>query len=177
MVKKNLRQLFHIPKEYSFSFVMLDFIFRRIFRQNAAVNWRLHHTSTIRCPEKLARGKAVCPGDSPNVYINAMNGLSIGDFSNIGPNVSIISANHDFVDNQEHISANPISIGKFCWIGANSVILPEVILGDFTVVGAGAVVTKSFEEGYCVLAGNPARVIKQLNKESCLSFAASKEQK
>jgi acetyltransferase-like isoleucine patch superfamily enzyme len=52
--------------------------------------------------------------------------------------------------------------------------LPEVELGDFTIVGAGAVVTKSFKEGYCVLAGNPASIIKNLNKESCLSFAETK---
>lgn len=176
MIRDYLRQLFHIPKDYSFSFVMLDFIFRRIFRQNAGVNWPVHHSSTIRCPEKIKKGRGVWPGDSPNVYINAMNGIAIGDYSNIGPNVSIISANHDFIDNAAHIASRSISIGNYCWIGASATILPEVILGDFTVVGAGAVVTKSFEEGYCVLAGNPARIIKQLNKESCLSFAASKEQ-
>jgi acetyltransferase-like isoleucine patch superfamily enzyme len=55
-----------------------------------------------------------------------------------------------------------------------AVILPSVQLGDFTIVGAGAVVTKSFEEGYCVIAGNPARVIRQLNKEECNAFAQSK---
>ncbi|MNL61911.1 putative acetyltransferase [compost metagenome] len=50
-------------------------------------------------------------------------------------------------------------------------VLPGVQLGEFTIVGAGAVVTKSFTEGYCVIAGNPARVIKSLDKEKCLAFA------
>jgi acetyltransferase-like isoleucine patch superfamily enzyme len=88
--------------------------------------------------------------------------------------VGLISANHDLIDNTKHIKAEPIRIGKFCWIGMNAVILPSVILGDFTTVGAGAVVTKSFPEGYCVLAGNPATVIKYLDKETCELYRKSK---
>ena len=57
-----------------------------------------------------------------------------------------------------------IIIGQGCWIGMNSVILPGVVLGEKTIVGAGSVVTKSFLEGYCVIAGNPAKKIKDLNK-------------
>jgi acetyltransferase-like isoleucine patch superfamily enzyme len=45
----------------------------------------------------------------------------------------------------------------------NAVILPGVTLGENTIVGAGAIVTKSFPEGWCVLAGNPARVIRKLD--------------
>ena len=44
----------------------------------------------------------------------------------------------------------------------NAVILPGVELGEKTVVGAGAVVTKSFKEGHCVIGGNPAKLIKKL---------------
>jgi acetyltransferase-like isoleucine patch superfamily enzyme len=52
----------------------------------------------------------------------------------------------------------------------NAVVLPNVILGDYTIVAAGAVVTKSYEHGYCVIGGNPARVIKHLVKEDCVRY-------
>ena len=45
----------------------------------------------------------------------------------------------------------------------NSVILPGVTLGEHTVVGAGSVVTKSFPDGHCVIAGNPAIIIRSLD--------------
>lgn len=162
-------------KELSFGFYLTDFLFRKILRQNSGVKWAVHHTSTIHSPHKIARGEHVFPGDSPGVYINAVNGVRIGDYTNIGPNVGIISSNHDFVNNDAHTDAQPIDIGRFCWMGMGAVILPGVQLADFTIVGAGAVVTKSFTEGYCVIAGNPARVIKYLNKEECNAFAQSKK--
>ena len=44
-------------------------------------------------------------------------------------------------------------------------ILPGVHLGPRTVVGAGSVVTKSFPDGFCVVAGNPAKLVRKLDKE------------
>jgi len=57
----------------------------------------------------------------------------------------------------------------------NAVILPGVVLGDFTIVGAGAIVTKSFPEGYCVIAGNPAKVIRQLDPTKCKRYKSYPE--
>ena len=151
----------------SWSFYLLDFLFRRVFRQNARVRWAVHHTATIHHPEGLTRGVGTFPGDSPGVYINANNGVYIGDFTNLGPNVGIVSSNHDFVDNDQIVPATPIHIGKFCWLGMGAVVLPGVRLGDFTIVGAGAVVTKIFEAGYCVIGGNPAGIIRELPKAAC----------
>ena len=47
----------------------------------------------------------------------------------------------------------------------NAMIMPGVELGPHTVVGAGAVVTKSFPEGHCVIAGNPAKLIKKIEEK------------
>ena len=171
----NLKSLFGMRKEMSMGFYLTDFLFRRLLRQNSGVKWAIHHTSTIHCPENLKVGRGTFPGDSPGVYINALNGIYVGDYTNLGPNVGLVSANHDFVDNDAHLQTEPIRIGRYCWMGMGAVILPGVVLGDFTIVGAGAIVTKSFADGYCVIAGNPARMIKQLSKEECEQYACQKK--
>lgn len=170
-VKQIFRKLLGIPKGISFSLFITDFIFRKILCQNRNVTWIIHHTSTIHSPQNIKRGKNVYPGDSPCVYINALNGIEIGDNTNIGPHVGLISTNHNFIDNNIQENAEPIIIGKHCWIGKGATILPNVELGDFTIVGAGAVVTKKFKNGYCIIAGNPAKIISLLNQSDCIEFA------
>ncbi|GAA4013991.1 hypothetical protein GCM10022408_28920 [Hymenobacter fastidiosus] len=172
-IKQLLSRLLAARPEMPLSFYALDVVFRRLLRQNAGVRWAVHHTSTIRSPERLTAGRGSFPGDSPGVYINADNGVSIGDFTNLGPQVGLISANHDAVDNGVGVAAQPLRVGSFCWLGMRAVVLPGVALGDFTIVGAGAVVTRSFPEGYCVLAGNPARILRHLNREECDAQARS----
>lgn len=174
-MKRFIQNIFGLRKDVGLKFYFMDFIFRKLLRQNAETTWAIHHTSNIIFPEKITRGESVFPGDSPGNYLHAFNGISIGNFTNLGPNVGIISANHNLVDNTIHVTAPPIMIGNHCWIGMNAVILPSIVLGDFTIVGAGAVVSKSFEEGYCVIAGNPAIKIKTLDKNDCIAFSNHKK--
>lgn len=98
----------------------------------------------------------------PMCYFQAYGKITIGKGTFIGPRVSILTTNHDLRDLTKNTPPEPVTIGKNCWIGVNSIILPGVVLGDHTIVGAGAVVTKSFPEGHQVIAGNPAKVIRQL---------------
>lgn len=88
--------------------------------------------------------------------------ISIGSGTYIAQNVGIITENHDINNLDNHLPSQDISIGNNCWIGMNSVILPGVVLGDKTIVGAGAIVTKSFPRGNVVLGGIPAQIIKTL---------------
>lgn len=88
--------------------------------------------------------------------------IFIGEGCHIANNVGIITTNHDITDPSVHVNGKDVIIGEKCWIGINSVILPGVILGPHTTVGAGSVVTKSFPEGKCVIAGNPARIIRKI---------------
>lgn len=80
----------------------------------------------------------------------------------IAPGVGFITSNHDFNNLSVSQGGKEICIGNDSWIGMNAVILPGVELGDHTIVGAGSVVTKSFPEGNCVIAGNPAKLIKKI---------------
>jgi acetyltransferase-like isoleucine patch superfamily enzyme len=174
MIKRSIQRIFHLRTDVGLNFYLANFFFKYLLRQNAGVPWAVHYTSTVHCPGRITRGKGVYPGDSPGNFIDAKNGIEIGDHTNIGPNVGIISANHDFIDNERYSDDQPIRIGAFCWIGMGAVILPGTVLGDHTIVGANAVVTHSFPEGYCVIAGNPARIIGQLDKTACKQFSGSK---
>ncbi len=165
-----IQKILGLRTDVGLNFYLADFIFRKILQLNGDTPWALHHTSRVIAPENITRGINVYPGDSPGNYIEASNGIFIGDYTNIGPNVGLISANHNLIDNSKHTPAPSIRIGRFCWIGMNAVVLPGIVLGDFTIVGAGAVVTHSYEEGYVVIAGNPAVVIKQLDKTACDQF-------
>ena len=136
---------------------------------NKGSYWPVHPSSTVYDPENILVGVDAYPGIMKGCYIQGKGGISIGDYTQIAPNVVIVSANHDLYDSRQHILA-PVTIGKYCWLGAGAKIMPGVELGDWTIVGAGAVVTSSFPQGHCVIGGVPARVIKELEKEKCVPF-------
>jgi len=160
--KTILRLLFRLPAENCAVAFGIRWRLLQLVGVNRGVPWPVHFTSTVNQPQRVKLGRGTYPGDSPGCYIQAINGIEIGDRTNLAPNVGIISANHDPEDNSRWLPAPPIRIGRDCWIGMNAVVLPGVELGDHTVVGAGAVVTKSFPEGHCILVGNPARVLRRL---------------
>jgi acetyltransferase-like isoleucine patch superfamily enzyme len=130
-------------------------------------HWPIHKTSTVVHPYNIYCGIETSPGYSAGNYIQALGKLHVGDYTQIAPNVGIITANHDLYDNNKYLIKD-VHIGKYCWIGMGAVILPGVQLGDYTIVAAGAIVTKSFSEGYCVIGGNPAKLIKPLEKDKCV---------
>ncbi len=148
---------------------------QKVLGYNRHCYWPVHFTSIVSGSERnIYCGIETRPGYSPGCYIQAIGKIIIGDYTQIAPNVGIISANHDLHDNRKHVPSE-VRIGAYGWIGMNAMILPGVTLGDFTVVGAGAVVTKSFPEGYCVLAGNPARIIRKLDPTLCVRYRSVHE--
>ncbi len=99
------------------------------------------------------------------VHINADFGsIVIGNNVLIGPGVVIRSSNHQFsnptipVREQGH-EPGKVIIEDGVWIGANAIILPNVIIGKNSIIGAGSVVTKSIDSNI-IAAGSPARYIK-----------------
>ena len=87
--------------------------------------------------------------------------VTIGDGTQIGPAVQILTADHPREPAQRRAGlelGRPVSIGRNVWIGGAALILPGVTIGDDAIVGAGAVVTRDVAAGATV-AGNPARRI------------------
>jgi len=65
-------------------------------------------------------------------------------------------------DFEKHDDADPIVIEDYCWLGANSVVLPGIKLGCLVIISACAVVTKSFAKNNIVIGGVPAKKIKDI---------------
>lgn len=100
---------------------------------------------------------------SPGTYFqNFSADIYLGNDVYIAPNVGLITANHDPMRPSAHLDGQPIHIGDACWIGMNAIVLPGVTLAAHTIVGAGSIVTRSFPQGGVIIAGNPARVIREL---------------
>lgn len=139
-------------------------IFQKVFRVNSHIPWPVTHASVYGDYKKIKfHIEDINNFQSIGCYFQTMGGeITIGKGSLIAPNVGIITANHDAKNLSEHTKGADVVIGDNCWIGMNSILLPGVVLGDYTIVGAGSVVTKSFEEGHQVIAGNPAKVVKKL---------------
>lgn len=110
----------------------------------------------------------------PGCYLQGAGTIKFGDYVQLAPNIGVLSANHDLY-NQTKYNVAPIVIGDYSWIGMNSVITAGVTLGTRTIVAAGAVVTKSFPEGFVVLAGVPAKPVKYLNKEKITPWHSENE--
>lgn len=142
---------------------------RYIFGINKKLNFPINYCNKIAGTTRL-----VIKNGSSNLYrcllnnqgitINtASNGIYIDSSTFIAPGVKIFAANHDLYNLElPGVDSPPIVIKEDCWLGANVVILPGVELGPRTIVGAGSVVTKSFPGGSVVIAGNPAKIIKNL---------------
>lgn len=127
-----------------------------------------------------APGAIIEIGDNVGISgatIYARKGIYVGDNTCIGGNCKILDNDFHPIEVEERnkllrdtnggdsalVPSKEIKIGKNCFIGCNSIILKGTILGDGCVVGAGAVVCGMFEDN-CVIAGNPARVIRKLDR-------------
>jgi len=111
----------------------------------------------------LEIGHGTYIGEYNNVRASG-GGIKIGNNCLISQHISMIATNHEYkkgviIASQPWKNVNNfIDIGNDVWIGANSVILPGVSIGDGAIVGAGSVVTKSVGCNE-IVAGNPARKI------------------
>lgn len=106
---------------------------------------------SVEIPDKLNIGKNF------NIYHGI--GIVINAKTKIGDNVSI---RQNTTLGSKYDGGPCPKIGNNVNIGCNVVIIGDIYIGDNVIIGAGSIVTKSFPNN-CVIAGNPARIIKELN--------------
>ena len=126
--------------------------------------------SVIEPPFYCAYGQNTYIGD--HVFLNIQctildcNEVRIGDHVMVGPAVQIYTAAHTLGAEtriQGWEVAKPVAIEENVWLGGGAILLPGVRIGRNAVVGAGAVVSRSVPAN-TVVAGNPARVIREINQ-------------
>jgi maltose O-acetyltransferase len=98
-----------------------------------------------------------------NCVLQAHAPIRIGRHTLIAANCTIVTATHDISkrgdDTRLALTAEPVTIGRDCWLGAGVIVLPGVTIGDGAVVGAGSVVTRDLPPGM-ICFGTPAKPIK-----------------
>ena len=104
-----------------------------------------------------------------NTIINGFSAkLIIGEKVSIAQNVNIMvdSGPNASPDMQKifPIEKKPVIIGDHVWIGASSIVMPGVTLGEFCIVAANSYVNSSFDS-FSIIGGNPARLIRKFRDE------------
>jgi acetyltransferase-like isoleucine patch superfamily enzyme len=107
--------------------------------------------------------------------------VTIGDDCNFGPGVTIVTPIHPMLPDERNFMldaqgnkkrfcyAKPVTIGNRCWFGANVTVCPGVTIGDGSVIGAGAVVTRDIPP-MSFAAGNPCRVIREITEQDSMKY-------
>ena len=101
--------------------------------------------------------------------------IRIGEACQLAPKVQLLTADHPIDPEPRRLgweSAEPIVLGDNVWLGSAVVVCPGVTIGDDTVVGAGAVVTRNLPAGV-VAAGVPAKVLREIGEADRIDYPAS----
>lgn len=142
----------------------------------------LFHKDPMKVRIERYRCKGMIIGDKCRIFtsINSPEPylIEIGDNVTIASRVHLITHDNSAIKLYDGATdfVGKITIGDDCFIGADSILLPGIRLAENTIVGAGAVVTKSFDEPGMVIAGNPAKIIatvqemKEKNKDKTFDF-------
>ncbi|HSO67889.1 MAG TPA: acyltransferase [Desulfatirhabdiaceae bacterium] len=109
---------------------------------------------------------------SPGVRISSASEIIIGDNCMIASNAYITDCDwHDIYDRVASGASVPVQLGNNVWIGDSAIVCKGVSIGENSIVGAGAVVTRSIEANV-IAAGNPARTVRSLDFENPIATRA-----
>lgn len=116
------------------------------------------HRVDRRCELKLGAHAGI----TSRHYVDCNGGIYIGEYSTIaGIRSQLLTHSIDVYNNRQ--DAKPIIIGKYCFIGTGCILLPGCSLPDYSILGAGSVLTKAYDRPGMLYAGSPAREIKSLD--------------
>jgi maltose O-acetyltransferase len=131
--------------------------------------------SEILAPFRCDYGYQVSIGDRTFVNYGAVfldvARITIGNDVQLGPNVQLLTATHPIDPEARRAgweSGEPITIGDNAWLGGGVIVCPGVRIGEDSVIGAGAVVTRDIPASV-VAVGNPARVVRRIGATERLS--------
>ena len=134
---------------------------RFLLRRFGAVVGRRAHPyprAWVWAPWHLTMGDDSCLADGVDCYCVAP--VRLGQSALVSQRAFLCTATHDYTDPAFPLIARPIIVADGAWVAAEAFVGPGVTVGEGAVVGARACVTKNVEP-WAVVAGNPARVVKQ----------------
>lgn len=138
-----------------------NLLFKLIFKKMGK-NCLIDYKTYFRYPSRISVGNHVTINRECALYASYMVEnveIKIGNNVALSPHVRIFTATHDYSTLGLDDTAASVIIEDYAWIGGGAIILPGVTIGEGSVIGAGAVVSKNVPP-YSVAVGNPARVIK-----------------
>ena len=149
-----MKQLYYIILYY---IIVLKFIFKeKLYSCLKKDNMEIKLERYRFYGAKIGRIRTFSPISSAESYL-----ISIDDNTTISTGVRFITHDNSIIKFFENGTdlVGAISIGKNCFVGANTIILPGVTISDNIIIAAGSCVTKSFYEENIIIAGNPAKKI------------------
>jgi maltose O-acetyltransferase len=131
--------------------------------ERTGIGGRLWISGGLRAASRIEIGADCFLNDGCRFDVSAP--VTIGDHVYLGHDVAVLTASHELGDSSHRAGtqfAEPITIGRGSWVGARSTVLAGVVVGQGSIVAAGAVVTRSVPPNTLV-GGVPAKVIRELD--------------
>ena len=130
----------------------------RCFGAKVGRQVHVYPSTRIYFPWNLSVGDWSALGEETLIY--NLGPVTIGQKVTLSHRAHLCAGGHDYTRVDMPLLKPPIEIGDQAWICAEAFVGPSVVVGEGAVVGARAVVVRNIEP-WTVVAGNPARVVKQ----------------
>lgn len=130
----------------------------RLFGAKLSNSVNINRSSKIDHPWNLTMGELSSLGHNSWTY--CLDKITIGKKCCVGNDVYLITGGHNINSLSFDLTTRPIFINDGCWVSTGAYILPGVIIGAYSVIGAKSLVVKNIEP-FSIVGGNPAKFIKK----------------